>query len=148
MHVRRINVGDVATVTDIEASTFSSWNSNQIHSELTRKNGVSLVAVASDKVVVAWCCGVQTGVDAELLKITVHSSMQRCGIAEMLLEDLCTFFSKQQVEQIFLEVRSQNYPALQLYDKLDWHTTGRRKNYYKEPVDDALLFVRRLNKMI
>ncbi len=148
MYIRRITVGDIATVADIEASTPSPWSNTQVQSELRRKNGVSLVAVASDKIVVAWCCGVQTGVDAELLKITVHPSMQRCGIAEMLLEDLCTIFSKQQVEQIFLEVRSQNHAALQLYDKLDWHKTGKRKNYYKEPADDALLFVRRLNKMI
>ena len=79
------------------------------------------------------------------MKITVSPLMQRLGIGEALLQSLCTFFAKQGVEQIFLEVRSKNRPALNLYAKRDFQETGRRKNYYKEPADDAVILVRRLN---
>lgn len=142
-----MNVGDVAAVAAVEASAFSSWSREQITSELQRENGVVLVAVASSGEIHGWCCGLQAGGDAELLKITVNPEMQRLGIGEALLQQLCSLFMKQGAEQVFLEVRSQNIPALQLYAKLHWQETGRRKNYYKEPADDAVILVRRLNNI-
>jgi ribosomal-protein-alanine N-acetyltransferase len=144
MHVRQMDVGDVAAVAAIEATTFSSWSREQIVSELKRKTGCSLVAVASTGAVEAWCCGFQTGIDTELLKITVSPLMQRSGLGGALLQKLCTIFTQQGAEQIFLEVRSQNRPALNLYIKSGFLETGRRKNYYKEPADDAVILVCRL----
>jgi ribosomal-protein-alanine N-acetyltransferase len=140
-----MDVGDVAAVAAIEATAFSSWSRKQIVSELKRKTGCSLVAVASNGKVEAWCCGFQTGIDAELLKITVSPFVQRQGLGKALLLKLCNFFTQQGVEQIFLEVRSQNRPALNLYEKSGFLKTGRRKNYYKEPADDAVILVCRLN---
>ena len=134
----------MSAVTAIEATTFSSWSREQIVSELKRKNGCSLAAVASNGKVEAWCCGFQTGIDAELLKITVSPLVQRLGLGKALLQKLCTFFAQQEAEQIFLEVRSENRPALNLYLKSGFLETGRRKNYYKEPADDAVILVCRL----
>lgn len=139
-----MDVGDVTAVVAIEAIVFSSWSREQIVSELKRKTGYSLVAVASNGDVEAWCCGFQTGIDAELLKITVSPLAQRSGLGRALLQKLCIFFAQQGAEQIFLEVRSQNRPALNLYLKSGFLETGRRKNYYKEPTDDAVILVRRL----
>lgn len=135
----------MAAVAVVEATTFSPWSREQIASELKRKTGFSLVAVSTNGEVAAWCCGFQTGIDAELLKITVSPLMQRLGLGEALLQKLCTFFAQQGVEQIFLEVRSENQAALNLYIKSGFLETGRRKNYYKEPADDAVILVRRLN---
>jgi len=137
-------VGDVVAVTDIEVGGLSPWSREQVASELHRKTGIALVAVAVNGDVEAWCCGLQAGVEAELLKITVKPSKRRLGHGEALLQKLATRFLEQGAEQIFLEVRSGNIPALQLYAKQGFQQSGRRKNYYKEPVDDALIFVRRL----
>ena len=38
-----------------------------------------------------------------------------------------------------LEVREHNYDAIDLYHKCEFKVTGRRKNYYKNPTEDALL---------
>ncbi len=143
-----MNGGDVTAVTAIEENVFSSWNEQQVASELQRKFGVALVAVVSGGAVQAWCCGMQAGSDAELLKITVHPEMQRLGIGLALLQEFCLFFEKKKTEQIFLEVRSRNYSALQLYKKQGFLETGRRKNYYSDPVDDAVVCVCRLAKDI
>jgi [ribosomal protein S18]-alanine N-acetyltransferase len=140
-----MTVGDIVAVAAIEASSLSPWNREQIAFELQREIGISLVAVAPGGGIVAWCCGFQAGRDAELLKITVTPEWQRLRVGETLLQQLCLLFAEQGVQQIFLEVRSQNCPALKLYVKLGWQKTGRRNNYYKEPADDAVVFVRRLN---
>ena len=139
-----MNGGDVAQVAAIEASSLSPWSREQIAAELKRKTGLSLVAVASAGELQAWCCGLHAGDDAELLKITVNPARRRQGIAEALLLEFCFQFTRHDTEQIFLEVRSQNLPALRLYGKLGFQETGRRNNYYKEPTDDALILVCRL----
>ncbi len=139
-----MRVGDVVAVAVIEAGSLSPWSGEQVVAELQKKTGRALVAVAPGGEVVAWCCALQTGIDAELLKITVQLERRKRGIAESLLQELCSLFAEHGTEQMFLEVRSQNFPALQLYAKLGWQETGRRKNYYKEPADDAVVLVRRL----
>ena len=145
MFIRQMNGGDIAQLASIEASSFSPWNREQVAAEFQRKAGLSLVAVTSAGEVQAWCCGMSVGTDAELLKITVHPAKRRKGIAEALLLELCVQFAKRDARQIFLEVRLQNIPALRLYEKLGFQETGRRKNYYKGPADDAVILVRSLN---
>ncbi len=141
-----MTVGDVAAVAAIEAGSLSPWSRGQVAAELQKKTGFSLVATGSGGEIEAWCCGFQAGMDADLLKVTVRIERRRKGTAEALLRELCSQFAGQGLEQLFLEVRSLNFPALQLYAKLGWQETGRRKNYYKKPVDDAVILVRRFNK--
>jgi [ribosomal protein S18]-alanine N-acetyltransferase len=145
MHIRQMNGGDVAQIATIEASSLSPWSREQIAAELQRKTGLSLVAVASAGELQAWCCGLRVGADAELLKITVSPVRRREGIAEALLLELCSQFARHDAERIFLEVRSQNLPALRLYAKLGFQETGRRNNYYNTPADDAVVLVCSLN---
>ena len=145
MYIRQMTVGDIAAVAAIEANSLSPWSREQVAAELQKETGRALVAGASGGEIEAWCCGFQVGADAELLKVTVKLERRRNGIAEALLQELCFQFAERGMAQVFLEVRSQNYPALQLYAKLGWQETARRKNYYKEPVDDAVILVRRFN---
>jgi [ribosomal protein S18]-alanine N-acetyltransferase len=144
MKIRQMVVGDTAAVVTLEASSVSSWCVGQIKSELERKTGRALVACSSFGEVQGWCCGFLAGPDAELLKIAVSPQWRRQGIAGALLQELCFQFGARNGEQIFLEVRSQNIPALQFYKKLGWVKVGSRKNYYSNPVDDALVLVSKL----
>lgn len=146
MLVRQMDAGDVDAVAAIEADGLSPWNREQILSELERKTGLSLVAVASDGVVQGWCCGMLAGIDAELLKVAVSLPAQRQGIATILLKELSYLLATHGAEQLFLEVRSRNIPARELYAKHGFQETGIRSNYYKEPCDDAIIWVKRLNK--
>ncbi len=141
-----MGVGDVDAVAAIEAGCFSPWSREQIVAELERRAGIALVAVTSGGIVQGWCCGLQATIDAELLKVAVSYPWQRQGVATDLLKELFCRLAAQGGQQVFLEVRSQNIPARKLYVTHGFLETGRRKNYYKQPVDDAVIFVRRLNK--
>lgn len=135
---------DLDAVATIEASSLSPWSREQVAAELNRKTGLALVAVDSSGELQGWCCGLQAGTDVELLKITVSPARRRKGIGEALLETLASSFTKCDAERMFLEVRSRNSAALQLYAKLGWQETGRRKKYYTKPADDAVILVRSL----
>lgn len=65
---------------------------------------------------------------------------RKMGIAYSLLESLIDECKKRDFAFITLEVRSENTPAIRLYEKCGFSLCGRRKNYYKSPSDDALIY--------
>lgn len=146
MQIRQMIVGDVDGVMGIEAACLSPWSRAQVSEELDKQAGLALVAVTSSGVVRGWCCGLLAALDAELLKIAVCPTLRGQGVATDLFNKLCCVFAARGGEQIFLEVRSQNLSARKFYVKQNFQEAGRRKNYYKEPVDDAIIFVRKLNE--
>ena len=79
------------------------------------------------------------GYEWELENIVVAPQSRRNGLAEQLIRELLIRARRQKAEAILLEVRSSNFPALQLYGKFGFMECGRRRAYYSEPVEDALL---------
>ncbi len=134
---------DVAAVGRIESQFSSAWTKSQISAELDRKAGVSLIAENGEEII-GWCCGTILAPEAELLKIAVTENRQRQGVADLLLRELVTLFVEHGAEQIFLEVRSANIPALALYRSSGWRELGIRKSYYSRPTDDAVLLFRNM----
>ncbi len=136
-------VDDLTAVEDIEAHFPSPWVKVQIRAELERKAGISLIAENTEGIV-GWCCGMLLPPEAEFLKIAVAANSQRQGVAKLLLQKFISLLVGNGVKQIFLEVRSENSPALALYRSSGWEKQGKRKNYYTKPTDDAVLLLRNL----
>ena len=70
--------------------------------------------------------------ELDIATITTHRDWRRRGIASTLLEFSQRHF---EVKQIALEVASENMPAIALYKKLQYQTTGTRKRYYSNGQD-------------
>ena len=65
-------------------------------------------------------------------------AFRRQGMAEAILGAYIRF-GQAHLAFLTLEVRESNAPAIALYEKLGFQTVGRRKNYYREEHEDALL---------
>ncbi len=78
--------------------------------------------------------------EAELLLIATAKTQQGQGHASCLLRDALTQLAAQGIRSIFLEVRSSNEIGQHLYEKLGFIQTGRRRDYYQDPKEDALLY--------
>ncbi len=144
MLIRPMTAGDFSAAVVVEAEFASPWTVQQIAAEYKREIACTLVAENASREIVGWCCGFCIGLDAELLKISVSGQWQKQGVATALLQELCHLFIDTGGERVLLEVRSQNDAALHLYLQSGWKKQGVRKNYYKKPVDDAILLVRSL----
>ena len=70
----------------------------------------------------------------ELLNMAVAPDQRRQGHAKALLTDALQRFPG----MWFLEVRASNAAALALYEALGFHRSGRRREYYRSPVEDAI----------
>lgn len=73
-----------------------------------------------------------------LEKLAVRPECQRQGIAQRILESF-VHYGEANLAYITLEVRASNTPAISLYEKLGFQPVGRRKNYYSEVHEDAIL---------
>lgn len=79
------------------------------------------------------------GEEAEILELAVDLKHRRQGHGSFLLRTFVQHISRSAVQKIFLEVRESNGPAIALYKKFGFQTSGRRTNYYRNPEEDALL---------
>jgi ribosomal-protein-alanine acetyltransferase len=81
----------------------------------------------------------QLGGEWEIENIAVTGSAQRSGLGTRLLGEFLNLVRERGGRAIFLEVRESNLAARALYRKLAFVETGRRKNYYENPPEDALI---------
>jgi ribosomal-protein-alanine acetyltransferase len=75
--------------------------------------------------------------EAELRNLAVDPAHQRQGVARSLLQEGIRELQESGVRRIFLEVRASNHPALALYASLGFRLYSTRKDYYRDPVEDA-----------
>jgi [ribosomal protein S18]-alanine N-acetyltransferase len=80
----------------------------------------------------------------ELENIAVDPTAQRQGIGRQLLDSLFGMAKETKSEAVFLEVRESNIAARALYEKAGFTQTGRRKAYYQDTQEDAILYRRNL----
>jgi ribosomal-protein-alanine N-acetyltransferase len=79
------------------------------------------------------------GTDCEIENIVVAESERRRGLGSRLVQEFKRIASARAVANIFLEVRESNQAAIRLYVQNGFRQEGRRKDYYRNPDEDALL---------
>ena len=129
----------VSFVADLEKICFSDpWSEKSVASELSNPLSLWIVALQDDQV--AGYVGSQTcGEESDMMNIAVHPDHRRQGIAEGLVDRLIEKLKARGSQSLTLEVRASNTPAITLYEKLGFSRVGLRKNYYRNPREDALI---------
>lgn len=139
MTIEKMNQSHVSSVAELEKICFSDpWSENSVASELNNKLSLWLVAVEEGRV--AGYIGSQTcGDETDMMNVAVHPGFRRLGFAETLVNALVEELKAVKSHCLTLEVRSSNAPAIALYEKLGFSEIGRRKNYYRNPREDAII---------
>ena len=139
MRIIKMNESHVSAVAALEKICFSDpWSENSVASELNNKLSLWLVCV--DENSVAGYIGSQTVMgETDMMNVAVHPDHRRKGIAECLVNELVEQLKALESHSLTLEVRASNMPAISLYRKLGFLEVGRRKNYYRNPKEDALI---------
>lgn len=84
------------------------------------------------------------GEQAELETIAVSAAVQRRGLGGRLLERILQDLSQEGVREVWLEVRPTNRAAIGLYLRSGFVESGRRRGYYADPAEDALVMTHHL----
>jgi [ribosomal protein S18]-alanine N-acetyltransferase len=80
--------------------------------------------------------------EAEILNLAVDLTHRRRGIASRLIGDAIGACRAAGAKKIFLEVRDSNQAARNLYARAGFLEAGRRRQYYRQPLEDAVVLVR------
>ena len=79
--------------------------------------------------------------------VAVREEYRKQGIASALLDVFIRFGKAHQLAFLTLEVRASNAAAIALYQKHGFEQVGRRKNYYEDPKEDAILMTLTFKKV-
>lgn len=137
--IEKMDESHVAPIAQLETLCFSDpWSENSIASELASRLSYWLVAV-EDGQVLGYIGSQSVLGESDMMNVAVHPDHRRRGIAEMLVTALSHDLKERDNVCLTLEVRASNAPAIALYEKLGFVQVGLRKNYYRNPREDALI---------
>jgi len=97
------------------------------------------LVVEQDSIVVGFIVGRQVEGEWEIENIAVTGSARRCGLGSRLVGEFLDLVRSRGGKTVFLEVRESNRAARSLYEKWAFLEVGRRKMYYQNPAQDALV---------
>ena len=127
----------------LEEEAFSMpWHRESFLEMILNKDACYLVGIINEEVIAS--CGLRNIVgDGEITNVVTSVGMRGKGIGKQMLLKLMEEGMKMGVEAFTLEVRKSNAAAIHLYESIGFMTEGVRKNFYEEPVEDALIMWKR-----
>lgn len=140
--IRQMKVEDAAAIAEMEHQTFSdAWSEKAILDTLRNPKTICLVAEKIGKIV-GYCIVYTADDEADIARIAVLKESRRFGIASELIHALDVICWENQIQIIMLDVRVSNEDARAFYEKHGFTQDGIRENYYKNPMEDAILMSR------
>lgn len=88
----------------------------------------------------------ESGNTADLLRIAVCSENQASGLATFLVNFMINNLRDKSFQEVILEVRQSNLPAIKLYEKIGFKKITIRKKYYGD--EDGVIYLLKLNKEV
>lgn len=144
--IRGMTEADIDQVCRMERAIFSDpWPRSAFVDVIDDDSWSGLVAEI-DGIMVGYACFLIVDVEAHLANIAVAEQHRRKSVAKHLLERIFIQTRKRRCEFILLEVRPSNTEALTFYQKYGFRELYKRPNYYRRPVEDALVMVRYFDK--
>ena len=141
VQIRRLNYADLPQVMAIERRAFPTpWSLAMFVLELSKPSGICLAALRDERIVGYLVCSRYDTV-WHLMNVAVDIRLRRQGIAGALMDRLFTT-ADAPGEQYTLEVRTSNGSAIRLYEKLGFRAAGRRRGYYHDNREDAMIMWR------
>lgn len=141
--VRWVSREDLAAVVRLEEMCFSIPWSNTAIEEAFANELYRFVAVEEKGVIVGYANFRIVADEGEIERVAVHPDSRRRGYGRKLMEAMVEYSRKKWVRDMTLDVRVNNEKAINLYESCGFVEEGRRKDYYREPTEDAIIMWRR-----
>lgn len=138
--IRQADENDLSCFNALEARLFPSepWGEPALAGHLAASHTLSLLAFENEKPVGYLLAGFSPP-ESELYRIAVLPEARRRGYGRRLLDELFRSAAERGVFAIWLEVRESNRAAETLYLSAGFRVVSRRKRYYRDPAEAALV---------
>lgn len=143
MIIRKMTKDDLEAAAEIEAACFRQcWSKPMLEESFASAWNLFLGAEESGRLMGYGIVSVIAG-EGEVLRIAVLKGYRRRGIGRELLEVMAEAARQKGAQGLTLEVRESNLTARNLYLCAGFQEEGRRKAYYREPKEDAIIMWKR-----
>ena len=132
---------DIPAILAIEQSTPASahWTAEQYQARIGNREACFLVAESQGGILGFLCANIVAG-EWEIENVVVDETSRRHGLGSQLMRAVIARWQKSGSTVLLLEVRQSNAAARALYAKHGFHETGRRRAYYRDPDEAAVLY--------
>jgi ribosomal-protein-alanine N-acetyltransferase len=146
VRIRKARKGDIDRIIDIERSWqhLSHWSIDSYYRLLNDDSFTSSFVAETEGErgranIVGFVIFHIAADVSEIYNIAVESAHARSGIGNELMKAAVQESGRRNARKVILEVRKSNHPAINFYLKFNFKTTGDRKNYYSNPIEDAYI---------
>src|SRR5262245_3022595 len=131
---------DLADVLVIERASFTMpWSRGAFLYEIEQNQVARCWVGREDGRIVGYICLWEVADELHVTNVAVHPDLRRRGVARALLESVFARARAAGSRMVMLEVRPSNTEALALYESFGFHVVGRRRGYYYDTGEDALV---------
>ena len=132
----------VEQIAELERVCFSEpWSAEGILDSF--RSGTAFFVAVKDSTVLGYV-GVKPVLDeGYITNVAVFPEYRNLGVAKALMVRLDRFAKEKELSFISLEVRESNVPAISLYDSFGYKNEGMRKNFYRNPLENAIIMTKR-----
>lgn len=139
IEIKPIDSNYVEKIAEMEKLCFSNpWSEQTLTSEMNDENARFFGAFV-DGELGGYIGGRTVAEETEIFNVATKPEYRRMGLGKALIEEFVSASKKQNTNVIFLEVRTSNLSAINLYEKAGFVFCGLRKNYYTNPTENAIL---------
>jgi [ribosomal protein S18]-alanine N-acetyltransferase len=137
--VRPMDINDIDRIMEIEKKSFAAPWSKIMFKETIFSPIFQGLVIEHNKAITGFMAFYAVDVEAHIMNIAVDPPGRKQGYARQLLDYALKFFREKNVSECYLEVREHNEAAQRLYKGFCFEVIGRRKKYYPETGEDALV---------
>jgi ribosomal-protein-alanine N-acetyltransferase len=141
--IRKAVLADAGAMAELDRLCFTvPWSRQAFEQELSANEAAFyLVAVLAGEII--GYAGLWAILDeGHITNVAVHPAHRRKGLGKILLAELIRISESHGIHSHTLEVRVSNEAAIGLYKKFGFKVVGRRKEYYPDNLEDALILWR------
>jgi ribosomal-protein-alanine N-acetyltransferase len=140
LHIRKMTLEDIPVVVQLDQISFSlPWPERSFRFEITDNPASRCWVAEVEGRVVGMVVGWLLVDEMHIATIATHPDHRRRGVASKLLAHILVQAIDEGAHSSFLEVRESNFVAQELYQRFGFEVTGRRKRYYRDNDEDAIL---------
>ncbi len=129
---------ELESLAAIDRASPRPWNVTAFENELGNSPPTVFVLRSSGNAI-AFVVTRRHPPELDIVNLAVSQEHRRRGFGRILLGFLLEMARRDGVDQVFLEVREGNQAARALYRSLGFEETQKRKNFYEDPVEHAIL---------
>ena len=127
---------------EIERETFSEPWSSEAMLLLCTPEYPSIALIDGDGQCVGYVSSIKALDELEIINVAVERSHRGKGLGNMLMQGFDALCRELDIALASLEVRESNSAAISLYEKYGYTVMGKRKAFYRAPVEDALIMIK------